>query len=72
MRKGQPKKESSKIRRITTSKTIGGKLPLSTFEGWLRIQVVKPAATKPEVRAPSDSYEEWIRKRVTKQLESKD
>ena len=72
MGKSQPKKESSKIRMITTSKTIGGKLRLSTFEEWLRLQVVNPATTKPEVQAPSDSYEEWIRRRVTKRLESKD
>ncbi len=72
MRKGQPKKRSPKIKGITTPKTTGGKLPLGTFEEWLRLQVVKPTATKPEVQVPPDSYEEWIRKRVERETESED
>ncbi len=70
MRRGRPKKGSPKVRRITTPKTTGGKFPLSTFEEWLRLQVVRPAATKPEVQPPPDSYEEWLRKRVRRETES--
>ncbi len=70
MGEGQTKRGSPKIRRITTPKTAGGKLPLGTFEEWLRLQVVKPAATKPEVQVPPDSYEAWISDRVSKELES--
>ncbi|MDA4128819.1 MAG: hypothetical protein OK422_05155 [Thaumarchaeota archaeon] len=71
MRKSQPKERSRKIR-VTPSKNIRGKLPPSTFEKWLRLQVVKPAGTKPEVKAPPDSFAEWIGKRVRKELEFED
>ncbi len=36
----------------------------------MRVQPVKPAERKPEVRVPSGSYEEWISRRVRKELES--
>ncbi|MDV3244095.1 MAG: hypothetical protein LYZ66_02820 [Nitrososphaerales archaeon] len=52
MGKGQPKKGRPKIRRIATPKTTGAKIPLSTSEEWLRLQPVKPGATKPVVKVP--------------------
>lgn len=57
-------------RRKRAPKAKVSKLPLSTFEEWLRSQPVRPAETKPEVRMPSDSYEEWLSKRVRSRLES--
>lgn len=58
------------VRRTKASKAKVSKLPLGTFEEWLRSQPVKPAETKPEVPVPSGSYEEWISRRVRKELES--
>ena len=63
-------RESPNVRRTKASKGKVSRLPLSTFEDWLRLQPVKHAERKPEVRLPSDSYEEWISRRVTKELES--
>jgi hypothetical protein len=44
-------------------------LPSGTSEEWLLLQPVKPSETKPELRVPSDSHEEWICERVRKKLE---
>ncbi len=68
MAEGKSKAAGPTVRRTRAPKKIG-KLPSSTFEEWLRLQVIKPAETKPEVRVPSDSYEEWIHERVEQQLE---
>lgn len=65
MAKSKSKEASPAVRRTKASKEIG-KLPSSSFEEWLRLQVVKPSETKYEVRVPPDSYEEWIRERVRK------
>jgi hypothetical protein len=45
------------------------KLPLDTYEEWLKRQAVKLAAKKHEVKVPLDSYEEWIRIQIKKHLE---
>ncbi len=63
-------RESPNIRRTKASKAKVSKIPLSTFEEWLRSQPVKPAERKPEVHVPSGSYEEWISGRVRRELES--
>lgn len=68
MAKNQSKEASPKIRRTKTSKTMA-KSPSSTFEEWLRLQVVKPTETKPEAQPPSDSYDQWILERVRKKVE---
>lgn len=72
MGKGEARKGSSEIRRRKAPKGIETKLPLGTLEEWLRLQVVKPAATQPEVQVPLDSYEEWIRKQTRERIESQD
>ncbi len=57
----------SKRRRKVISEKREVKLPLGTFEEWMRVQAVKPAVTIPEVDVPLDSYEAWIRKQTRKQ-----
>lgn len=53
-------------RRKVVSRRKESKLPLGTFEEWIRVQDVKPAITIPEVEIPMDSYEAWIRKQARK------
>ncbi len=57
----------TKRRSKAVSKRSESKLPLGTFEEWMRVQDVKPAVRVPEVDIPLDSYEAWIRKQTRKQ-----
>lgn len=56
----------TKRQRKSVSRKKESKLPLGTFEEWIRVQAVKPAVTIPEVEIPMDSYEAWIRKQARK------
>ena len=59
--------QKTKHRKKEVPGAKGAKLPLGTFEEWLRVQDVKPAVTIREVEVPLDSYETWIRKQTRKQ-----
>lgn len=59
--------KKAKLRKKEVPRTEGAKLPLGTFEEWLRVQDVKPAVAIREVEVPLDSYETWIRKQTRKQ-----
>ena len=43
-------------------------LPPDTYEAWLKRQVVKPRAPKPEVQVPLGAYESWIREQTMRRV----